>query len=1311
MAFTCSTYSYAIEPRDYAVEASVEVLANPFALRLTWVPNDAGASYTIRRRTFGATEWGNGASLPGAASEFTDNEVTEGVAYEYEIRLETTVRGAGGWVNAYGYLLAGANISWPDQKGKVLLVVEATVASSLSAEVDAFQRDLLGAGWFPIRRDLPRLSSVSEVKNLIRAEYNADPANLRSVILLGRVPVPYSGNIAPDLHESHRGAWPADVFYADVDGNWTDNIVDIVSGDYSANDNRIGDGKFDQSQIPSKVELEIGRIDFYDMPAFGPRTPHDLLRNYLRKNSEFRHRLFTANRRMLVRDNFGDLSGDSPAVDAWRHYRQMFGAGTIQEVGPNAFFPTLQNESYLWAYGGGGGGNTKADTVGTTTDFASQNPQAVFMILHGSYFGDWNTKDNFIRAAIGTQNYTLASMWSGLPHWFMHPMALGRSIGDSTRLTQNNVSDYKSHLNYSAQQVHISLIGDPTLENFPVIPPRNLTGSDAGNINLTWSPSLDQNIVGYQVYHSTSANGPFQKLTAAPILATAYSHAIGMGAHHYMVRAVKRERTGSGSFFNLSQGLFTSVTKSSGGAIPQVNIAVDDGTAGETGADNGSFRITRSFADENPLTVDLLMGGTAQNGIDYLELGTSVVIPAWETNRIIMVVPVAENLVEEGETVTIQIRSSASYTIGSPSSAVITIADGVNSPPTITQIADQGIEAGLSSGDLAFQVGDLETPASNLQITGVSSNEQLVPPTGIIFGGGGANRTVRINTAGGTNGIVSITLTVSDGVNQATSIFEVEITPKNRPPTALGAEIQTLEDEPVEITLAGIDPDNDVLEFEIVLPPTKGGLTGAGNSFVYHPSSNAFGLDSFTFRVRDDEFVSPEATVSLTIAPVNDVPVAKSSVVQLLEDEVFSFVLSGSDPDDDSISYLVVSLPTNGVLSGTVPNLVYKPATNFHGEDVARFVVHDGAATSAVASITFTVHPVNDAPVLSPQTVATVEDSSVNISVVAADPDGEVIMIRVAVPPENGFLTGTPPNFIYTPNSDFNGEDAFTLVANDGMVDSPPVTIRIQVELRNDPPVIAALEPQRARKNSTIGPLPLSVMDPDGAVGELNLRAESSNPTLIPPNQIVFASNVTNRQVTLFPNSGVVGDTVITIIVFDGGATAQTSFLLSITNTPPVPGDDLITAGPGQITIPIAQLLANDQDADGDTLRVISVAQSDSGRAVMLTNDTVIYYGSTNILEDSFSYTVEDTSSARASAIVSLRLTAAPRINSITVASGSVILQISGPPIRDFQVLRSEDGVTWELLGGGTSDSKGIGEFNESGDALKQHRFYRVEWP
>ncbi|MFO1498468.1 MAG: hypothetical protein U1G07_08770 [Verrucomicrobiota bacterium] len=363
------------------------------------------------------------------------------------------------------------------------------------------------------------------------------------------------------MHVSHLGAWPADVFYGDMEGLWTDELVNERSAEDPRNFNVPGDGKFDQTQIPGLVSLQVGRVDLFDLPAFTPLSETDLLRRYLRKNHDFRHKVFQAERRALIRDNFGEISGDAPATDAWRTFAPFFGSNAVQAVPPGQFFPSLAQRSYLWAYGGGGGGYFQADSVGSTTDFAQQSPQCVFYMLHGSYFGDWDATDDLLRAALATPGYGLAAAWTGLPHWFLHPMALGETIGLCTVLVQNNRDLYKNQVNLSTNQVHIALMGDPTLRMHVVAPPGRASARAQADrsVALDWSPSPDS-VLGYYVYRASSLSGPFARLNRALITTTAFTDVSPAVGHNvYMLRAVNLERSGSGTYYNPSQGAFAEV--------------------------------------------------------------------------------------------------------------------------------------------------------------------------------------------------------------------------------------------------------------------------------------------------------------------------------------------------------------------------------------------------------------------------------------------------------------------------------------------------------------------------------------------------------------------------------------------------------------------------------------------------------------------------------------------------------------------------------------------------------------------------------
>jgi formylglycine-generating enzyme required for sulfatase activity len=99
------------------------------------------------------------------------------------------------------------------------------------------------------------------------------------------------------------------------------------------------------------------------------------------------------------------------------------------------------------------------------------------------------------------------------------------------------------------------------------------------------------------------------------------------------------------------------------------------------------------------------------------------------------------------------------------------IADDGNTAPTISDIAAQTITEGNNTGALAFTVGDAQTAAGSLIVSGSSSNTTLVPNANIVFGGSGANRTVTVTPASSQTGTATITVTVSDGSLSASDTF------------------------------------------------------------------------------------------------------------------------------------------------------------------------------------------------------------------------------------------------------------------------------------------------------------------------------------------------------------------------------------------------------------------------------------------------------------------------------------------------------------------------------------------------------------
>jgi hypothetical protein len=257
-------------------------------------------------------------------------------------------------------------------------------------------------------------------------------------------------------------------------------------------------------------------------------------------------------------------------------------------------------------------------------------------MIFGSWFGDWDSQDNIMRAVLATATYGLVCCWSGSPHWFCQHMALGETIGFSTRLTQNNTADglYQTETNTYANQVHIALMGDPTLRMHPVAPPANLTGAVQGSgVQLNWNASSDPAVLGYYVYRAANPGGPFARLTTSLVTGGGYADSTApAGTNTYMVRAVKLESTPSGTYTNASQGIFVTVAASgSGGRVgvtvrsialaPAGIVLTWDAMSGEVyGVAGNSNLATTNWTD---LETNLNANGTSLSWTDVTARATS----------------------------------------------------------------------------------------------------------------------------------------------------------------------------------------------------------------------------------------------------------------------------------------------------------------------------------------------------------------------------------------------------------------------------------------------------------------------------------------------------------------------------------------------------------------------------------------------------------------------------------------------------------------------------------------------------------------
>jgi len=526
---------------EMAIETRVRL--EPSASGLTVVlslPDAPPPGYRIARRQPGEA-WQVVAERV-SAGEFRDTAVRQETRYEYAVT--EAVVGA-----RSDYFWVGSALPLRDTRGSLLLLVERAQADALAPEIRRLTLDLVGDGWHVIRHDVSATQSPSEIRQLIRSEYDRASADVNTVLLMGHVPVPYSGNVSPDGHGDHAGAWPADVYYGALEGTWTDETV--TNTGKGRQRNVPGDGTVDQNQIPGPVQLAVGRVDFANMPAFRIGETN-LLRRYLDRDHAYRHAQIPVADRGLIHDGFfGHL--ERFAYSGWQNFTTLLPPENVRTV----TWPNVQPGMSLFFSGCGPGAHKSMKGFGDTAALVKTPVEAVFSLMFGSYFGDWNTTDNLMRAVLAHERGALTCGWAGRPHWYLHAMGLGETIGDALRRTQNNDGRDYQPTGAFARGIHVALLGDPTLRLHPVPPPAGLRVQSAGRgVRLDWQASPQQ-VNGYHVYRAHTEFGPYERITKELIKGVTAADPDGTTKHYYQVRAVVLQESTTGSYFNSSQGIFT----------------------------------------------------------------------------------------------------------------------------------------------------------------------------------------------------------------------------------------------------------------------------------------------------------------------------------------------------------------------------------------------------------------------------------------------------------------------------------------------------------------------------------------------------------------------------------------------------------------------------------------------------------------------------------------------------------------------------------------------------------------------------------
>ena len=443
---------------------------------------------------------------------------------------------------------------------------------------------------------------------------------------------------------------------------------------------------------------------------------------------------------------------------------------------------------------------------------------------------------------------------------------------------------------------------------------------------------------------------------------------------------------------------------------------------------------------------------------------------------------------------------------GATATATVTLtAAAVNDPPIISEIDDQTIdEDGTLTVNFTVQDFDLETEAemNTLMITTDSTNPEILDANNMRVTGSGENRTFTAAPLADKNGTVTITVTVSDGIAEDSTVFVVTVDPVPDAPSAVDdffyvQEIGTFAIDPLSNDW---DADGDTgLTANVVSAPSYGTLEADGTAFTYSPNEDFDGEDSFTYTVTDSTGLTSEtATVTLSADPANHPPVITVIENQVIfEDESGSVTFSVTDVDGNLSEVRAASsnttvFPEDSLelsSSGSDYSLTYTPAENATCKSVLTITAEDSRGNQTKRTFTVRVVPINDLPSAVDDAVETNEDQPVTFNVLSNDTDIEtatakLVLRKVLTTPAHGRLSSLGfGQFRYTPYDDYNGSDSFTyeMIDADGGVDSATVTITIHSV--ND-------APEAYGNNLT------TIVAPGGTLDNINVIGNDTDPDL-----------------------------------------------------------------------------------------------------------------------------------------------------------------------------------------------------------------------
>ncbi|MEI6234248.1 MAG: Ig-like domain-containing protein [Planctomycetota bacterium] len=535
------------------------------------------------------------------------------------------------------------------------------------------------------------------------------------------------------------------------------------------------------------------------------------------------------------------------------------------------------------------------------------------------------------------------------------------------------------------------------------------------------------------------------------------------------------------------------------------------------------------------------------------------------------------------------------------SHAPVAIADfqdiGANSDATEISVLDNDYGDNL----LVTSVGNASHGTTDLSVDGVITYQPNTDFTGLDF----------------------FTYEIT-GDNNATSSATVYVFVRPAIPLIANTDVAFI-DQNSDATEIGV-LDNDIGDGLTVVSTTDGkhGVVGIVEDYAvsYTPKSGYIGKDSFTYTVTDQAGHTATATVLVFVQPIPDVGVNVDFEIVFANSKDNEFEVLGNDVGP-LLTITQVNAPAHGTATLTPDQtILYTPTADFTGNDTFTYTVTGSNNQTATGTIQVLV--IDAPPLIANADFAELSynDTDTEIYVLDNDYGSNIIVTAVSAAAHGTATLSGEGTVIYSPNTNFSGSDTFTYTVADDKGHSATATVFIIV----DPLIPLILSDDYTEVPANSADNYIGVLDND--LGD-NLVIDS-----ITSAQHGTATLDENGEIYYTPDNGYVGlDTFdYTVLDADNNPVTATVTISVLPNSPLTLNDDEVDVAIGSGST-LIDVLSNDY-SDFE-LSVTSVTQPSHGIAALDAEGNVTYAPADGYSgDDSFTYTVADSSGATGTAIV-----------------------------------------------------------------------------